>query len=236
MHSEDFRKAILSALQDDSVQKAIAAIVGESLESQIVAFRLESEHARRNISSLRQQLDQRDVELVALKRDVRQLESQMESLEQYSRRNSIRISGVAEDDSEDATQKTMSVFEGMALSHPVLPTDIDRLHRVGKRGPHPRPILVKFATYAARQRVMKARRSLNNTSFYLNEDVTRQRSQLLYQFRQLKAQRKINKVWTHDGTIIVQDSVNKIHYPRVLHEANTLLDTLKRLSTVNARS
>ena len=47
-------------------------------------------------------------------------------------------------------------------THPVRAEDIDRAHRVGKTVPgKQRPLLVKFATYRVRQRVFRAKRSLN---------------------------------------------------------------------------
>ena len=73
---------------------------------------------------------------------------------------------------------------------------------------------------------MGARSSLKDTGLYLNEDVTRPRSKMLFQLRQLKMQKKITKVWTHDGTMVVRDSVNTIHYARLLHEARALIETL----------
>jgi hypothetical protein len=228
MNSEDFATAFLSALQTPAIRDALGEILGEKMKSEMTSLRLETEQTRKEVLTLRQELKQKDKQLDDLRSNVQNLESQIESIELYSRRNSLRISGVEEIDKEDILKETMTFFEEkMNLPTPITVSDIDRVHRVGQKGHNPRPILVKFSTYAARDRVMGNRKSLENSDFYLNEDVTRQRSQLLYQFRQLKAQEKISKVWTHDGTIVVKDRANKIHYARLLHEARALIQELK---------
>ena len=229
MDSADFTKALLSALQDSAIRDALGDIVGGKLKNEMASLRAEAEQTRNEVCSLRKELKQKDADLVSLRKDVSKLESEIEYLEQYSRRNTIRICGVAEDEDEDVTQEAMAVFEKISIPKPVAPTDIDRLHRVGKKSSDkgPRPILVKFATYAARERVTKARRSLQDTDLYVNEDVTSERWKLLYKLRKLKDEKKIDKVWTHDGTVVVKDSHNKIHYARLLHEVRALIETLK---------
>ena len=228
MDSEDFATAFLSALQKPGIRDALGGIFGEKMKNEMTSLRLETEVTRKEVLALRQELKQKDKELVDLRTNVQNLESQIESIELYSRRNSIRISGVEESDKEDILKETMTIFEEkMTLPTPIAASDIDRIHRVGQKGNKPRPILVKFSNYAARDKVMGNRKSLEDTDIYLNEDVTRQRSQLLYLFRQLKAQKKISKVWTHDGTIVVKDRANKIHYARLLHEARALIEELK---------
>ena len=112
------------------------------------------------------------------------------------------------------------------------PADINRVHRSGKKSP--RSILVKFASYRAKDTVVRARKSLDGSDIYLNDDLTRQRFQLLFQLRQLKKQKRINGVWTHDGTIVVKDAVNKIHYARLLYEAENLIQRLSKTTTNSA--
>ena len=102
--------------------------------------------------------------------------------------------------------------------------DIDRVHRVGRKQGTPRPILVRFATYRARQGVYANRLRLNpkqrlgvpgrpweeaaataKTSstptpspaqpVYINEDLTKIRATLLWHARQAKIGKKIPDCW-----------------------------------------
>jgi hypothetical protein len=77
---------------------------------------------------------------------VKSLEKSMDATEQYSRRNSLRISGIPEssDENTDAIILDISHEIGSDLSLP----EIDRTHRVGKRkiNGKPRDIITKFGT------------------------------------------------------------------------------------------
>ena len=85
--------------------------------------------------------------------------------EQYSRRNSLRISGVIEDANEENVAVTLGfINKELGMATPIVERDIDRvgLHRLGpRRAANSRPILVKFATYRARQLVFKQKAYLN---------------------------------------------------------------------------
>ena len=60
-----------------------------------------------------------------------QLEAKLDDLEQYGRRNSVRISGIEEDvEGEDLAAKVKNVLTVFGLENSV---QIDRLHRVGPR-------------------------------------------------------------------------------------------------------
>ena len=91
----------------------------------------------------------------ALEKRISQAEYDNDALEQYSRRNSVRISGVNEAIDEDTDSIVMRIAE--KLDVPMSTADIDRSHRVGKINEQgrngrrrPRDILVKFSTYNAR--------------------------------------------------------------------------------------
>ena len=63
-----------------------------------------------------------------------------------------------------------------------------------------RPILVKFATYRARQAVLRARRKLKNSGISIAEDLT------FSNYKLLRAAREANKAtaaWSQDGRIFV---------------------------------
>ena len=86
-----------------------------------------------------------------------QLEEKLDYLEQYGRRNSLRISGIEEDvEGEDLPAKVKNGLTVLGLENSV---QIDRLHRVGPRPRRDtdrtqkyrsRLVLVKFANYTSR--------------------------------------------------------------------------------------
>ena len=106
------------------------------------------------------------------------------------RRNNLRISKFPESPSEDTDAIVIKIAETLNL--PLAPGDIDRSHRVGRPRSKPqRDIIVKFATFGARESLFINSKKLKNSeleSIYLNEDLTTKRSKLMFKARkQVKA-------------------------------------------------
>lgn len=213
MDATTFSKALVSALQDQEVRSSLGDIVSESV--------------RHQIDELRVQLKQKDAIIDELKRRVDTLESSNDALEQYQRRNSLRISGLPEDDNEDVLSRSLNIINNtMKVDPPIHEDDIDRVHRIGRRDSNkPRPIIIKFSTYRMRHRVMQKRRNLKNSNYFINEDLTKQRSQLLYKSRMAKKQGFIKDCWTHDGAIVFKDNTGKIRSGRNIPECDQLLSS-----------
>lgn len=119
----------------------------------------ETNDLRNEIGSLRDLIKDKNRKIENLETKVRTLESTVDDLEQYSRRNSIRISGIPEVQHEDVQSRVLDLFNHkMGVDTSI--DDVDRMHRVGKRGDRPRAVLVKFATYRAREAVYRAKKFL----------------------------------------------------------------------------
>ena len=93
---------------------------------------------------------------------IAELQDRIDSLEQCSRRNNVRISGIPE--STGAVEDTDAVVKRVGEAIGVAVTDemIDRSHRVGKPGKMGRDILDKFTSYRHRYLIMKARSNPKN--------------------------------------------------------------------------
>ena len=157
------------------------------------------------------------------------LERQEDNASQYSRRNCLRVSGLKEEDGEDTDAVLSKLFNDMDVN--ISLSEIDRAHRLGRKTPEPnqggrrpRDIIVKFATYRSRQKLFKQRKSLRDHTdlkhIFINEELTKTRSELFYQARMLAKSRCISKTWTYDGNIYVEDRQNKIHRCSALCDLN----------------
>ena len=106
---------------------------------------------------------------------VSKLETSIDTAEQYSRRNCLRIVGVPESISESTDDTVLSIAAETSadISH----TDIDRTHRISQpvEWTSPRAIIVKFATYRARNNFYRSRGNLKDNAtlkrVYINEDL-----------------------------------------------------------------
>ena len=195
---ESFSKALLMALQKEPIRAALMDINSTSFRNEIVA--------------LRKELKAKDKTIAELKDHIATLETETDNLQQYSRRNSLRISGIPESDTEDPVEKSLTLInETMKVKPKIELSDVDRIHRVGAKSANKsRPMLIKFSTYLARKRVMAARKSLNRTQVFLNEDLTRRRSNICWKARQMKKDGRIQGVWTADGNILLKTNSNRV--------------------------
>ena len=170
------------------------------------------------IKSLTEENDNLKKENTDLKARVDKIETAAEVAEQYSRRNCIRISGIPEDDSEDTDDTVLHIARAMDVDLNV--EEIVRSHRIGKpKTTKPRDIIVKLATFRVRQRLLKDRKNLKTSPYkdgrfkgvYVNEDLTKFRSGILFDSRKLAKERRIYSVWSSNGTILLKDNSNTVH-------------------------
>lgn len=148
------------------------------------------------------------------------LELDHDSLEQYGRRNILRISGIPEHPNEQTDELVLKLAEELNVS--MTKYDIDRSHRVGKidddrranrsrRPKRHRDIIVKFTSYNARYRLFQKRKELRETEneelkpIYLNEDLTKYRSGILFEARSLKRAGKLKSAYSSDGKLFIRD-------------------------------
>ena len=176
------------------------------------------------ITALEKTNDALQTENKALTSKVASLEKQIEQGEQYGRRNCLRISGLKEEANEDTDALVMSIAS--TIGSEIQISDIDRSHRVGSprhQRDRPRDVIVKFATYRPRQKFFKRRTALKDTGYrgvFVNEDLTRQRSSLLYEARKLFKSSLVKGAWSSDGTILVRDQSDRIHRINSLSDLN----------------
>ena len=114
------------------------------------------------MSELREIIKKKDNRIEKLEQSVDVLIYKLDDYEQYSRRNTLRISGIPDEEEEDVMDKMMYLINTrLELSPPITPEQIDHTHRVGKfNAEKVRPISVKFSTYRIRDQVFRNRKKL----------------------------------------------------------------------------
>lgn len=133
------------------------------------------------------------------------LRYEVDKLEQYSRRETVKITGLPESDDENVDEKVLALCS--ALSCDIKINDISVAHRNGKkvRG-KPRPVLVKFTSRRSKGALMKKRKDLKDKQGYrdvfINDDLTPMRSKLLFDCKKLSNVQRVTT--THDGRIQCQ--------------------------------
>lgn len=153
-------------------------------------------------------ISQKDETIMSLKQEVTDMAIKIDELEQYTRRNSVRITGIPETEGESCESIVLKLAnETLQLDPPLELNDIDRTHRVGRPtgDSSPRSIILKFGTYRQRRRMMNARSKLSNhmPKIYINEDLTNKRAMLCFHARKMKRDGFIKDVKTFDGRVVI---------------------------------
>ena len=133
---------------------------------------------------------------------------EIDDLEQYSRRNCLLLHGVVETNTE-CTDDIIIITCAEELGIDVKQEDLDRSHRLGKvkrNDNKPRPIIVKFARYAVRNKVFSNKKKLKGKKLLITESLTVYRMKLLDEARQKYG---VRNVWTYDGRVMYKEN-NKI--------------------------
>lgn len=131
------------------------------------------------------------------------IDKRIDDLEQYSRRNNLRVFGVHEVQGEDTDTLLLDLFRNK-LNLTITLNELDRSHRVGKPvsgSGRPRPILVKFISYRIRAQIFTNKKMLKGSNYSIKEDLTKNRSNIL---QEAIKRYGIANAWTRDGRILIK--------------------------------
>ena len=114
-----------------------------------------------------------DTELCKLREEIKRHDIAANKNERFSRRNNIRLVGVAEPSANDR-EDCIVAAEEMLRRHFGITNKVERAHRDGrKQDGKPRHILIKLLSYRDKVQVMKnARDVLKNEQFFILDDLT----------------------------------------------------------------
>ncbi|KAK9730990.1 hypothetical protein QE152_g14036 [Popillia japonica] len=194
-------------------------------EKEEIAELIGSEHIKtyRNINTnkhIEQVRQDYAVKCESMEKDKTMLLNKIDELEQYSRRNSIRVFGIPENNDENVRNKIIELCSHK-LNVNIDNTQIDRAHRVGstntansKHTSSHRGIMVKFINYEHKMLVLQNRKKLKGSKVVITEDLTSTRYKLLrnarekFGFNNAREKFGFNSAFTINGTITVKTKSN----------------------------
>ena len=217
-NDKDFIKNILIDTLEGMKDKIIGHVLhrveiieGELMEKENEHIVLKKEIQECKITN--KELNEQNNKLkIELEKESEIRKEQNNSLEQYGRRNNIRVSGLDFDnrhenahDTADGILRIINDKMGLELSM----YDIDIAHRLGKYDENKiRPVIVKFVSRQSKYNVMMNTKHLRGTKLSMNEDLTRLNQQVLSSMR-LKAKDKVVKAWSFEGKLYLKDKKDK---------------------------
>lgn len=240
---------LLFDLMSPLIRDCIAVAVGALKESVIiplvesnkelietVKFQSDTiEEQKKCLETKSKQIDTLQKELKSVYARVDSLSSETNELEQYSRRNSLRLYNLPIPDDVSTEQQltelvlrfiNSNVLKLSTSSDPAVLTshDIERCHYAG-RGK--RQLLIKFTRYHTKRRVFMSKANLkqNADKIFLSEDLTKYNHNLVMELRERFQQRAVCSYWTRDGTIFVKKG--KDDAPVRIRSANDISELFK---------
>lgn len=189
----EIEDVILQAFKKESfmqsISKSIANIIEKQFNNIISKYEAEMNVCKTEIAALKNEND-------TLKK---QCCTKIDTLEQYSRRNNIRVFGVSESENENIEDIVSDIVANkMNINLP--PNYIERCHRVGKKSGKPRPIIINFLSYKYKREVFFAKSKLKGTKLIIKEDLTALRFAAM---KDLSARFGAKSVWSRDGEVFL---------------------------------
>ncbi|KAK7489603.1 hypothetical protein BaRGS_00013016 [Batillaria attramentaria] len=211
----------------------------EEMRGEIFCLRKENDELKKDLEHFRKREEKLREIVFEAKQQAAVAERRSNDLEQYTRRNNIRIYGMSETDQEsavDCEKKVLRMFKDKLGLADIKPEHIEACHRVGQKGKprqratqqqsdqdRPRSVIVRFVSRKTAEAVLYHKKKLKNTAYVVVEDLT---SANFYRLRKCKEHPDITSAWTRRGSVFVKTSNNKI----------VQIDTLEDLDTLSVSS
>lgn len=138
-------------------------------------------------------------------------EAAVEDLQQYTRRDNIIINGLRNAVNGESEEDVFMKF--VADKFPAVeikPEEISRMHRLYVRPnadnthSNNKPLIVRFTSHNAKERLYKQRKHLKGTNIFLNEQLTSKLTSLYRDCKILLKDNFIQQLWTNDLRIFVR--------------------------------
>ena len=174
LNSPELAKLLVCSLRNIEAQVKNLFKVNEEAKISHIKMTVSLDALSKKIDELETKIKSEDEKIKLLENRVEILEEEKESqgkeiddLEQYSRRNCLLLHGVVQTNTE-CTDDIIIITCAEELGIDVKQEDLDRSHRLGKvkrNDNKPRPIVVKFARYAVRNKVFSSRKKLKGKNY-----------------------------------------------------------------------
>lgn len=185
---EIIHETIKEVLSDSSFIAAITHKVTEALDIEKV---------------IDKQCKQHKNEIEELKIQNRVLLKKVDSMEQFTRRNNIRIYGIPEENEPEDIIKTIKRATNLDFREET----IEAIHRIGKVTPAGnKAIFVRFKEHKFKEEILMNRKILKNTKIIISEDLSKDRHRTLREAVEKLGRRN---VWCLGGKIYCKDGNTK---------------------------
>ena len=136
-------------------------------------------------------------EISTIDKHNKELEIELESQQQYSRRNCLLIHDMPPQSNENTDQTVIDFFDSH-LGVSVVKSDLDRTHRLH----NPKsPIIVKFVHHNLKNAIFNNKKKLKGKNIFITESLTAKRMSCMKKLGVLRKSQLVHSFWSSDGKI-----------------------------------
>ena len=188
----------------------------DSLDQKIRSLEIENEGLKSEMIKLKNKESLLEEKLNGIQLKVDITYQKTNDVEQYTRRENLRVYGVKEKEfdnngqiiaetAEQCAQKVLSILNTkLKLNRKINSVDLAAVHRIGKfdkKNPKARSIIIRFVSRKVRDMVFEAKSGLKDSGYVIAEDLTP------YQFKLLMKTKNddsiCDKAWTKYGKVMM---------------------------------
>ncbi|KAK3106950.1 hypothetical protein FSP39_003755 [Pinctada imbricata] len=205
-----------------SINDAIKDAV-QPLNDQIKQLTTKVDDNEKQIKKLSDENDKLRSELNIAFERVDRAEADIEELEQYGRRTSLRFHNVEVADTNNTDDEIVKLCKEK-LQVDITPDDINRSHPIGRKNRHGKyQLICRFKNWKIKNKIYREKKKLKNDSsrIFVTEDLTSYRQEIVSEIAKAKRAGKVFAFWTNDGRIFIKTSSDGPKYLiRSLHDLN----------------
>ena len=134
MNDDTFKLSYLQALNDDAIVKRLQEVLLGGFKQMLDTM------SAQIIATLKDEIRQRDVTILNLKKEIKSLQVKSDDMEQWTRRGSMRIHGIPIDTEGSLDDKLLTLFNTkLKMKPPIQLEEIEVAHRLPQGRPTGRP-------------------------------------------------------------------------------------------------
>ena len=222
-------KEVFQQMKDEFLHSVSHRI--DILEGKLFEKEKENDSLKKTISKLQTEIDNRKTEIEDQKAENSKLQAQIEKsaetangkindLEQYGRRNNLKISGLPESEGDETAEMTTGIvidkLNNVIGNLNLRREDIDIAHRLGPKrnrrwGQETAParrVIIKFNSRIKRDNILRNRKLFKGTDIFVNEDLTQINQNVLACVRK-KMPDEVKQSWSINGRIFYESQTGE---------------------------
>ncbi|KAK7486001.1 hypothetical protein BaRGS_00022753 [Batillaria attramentaria] len=212
----------------------------DELRGEVFDLKQENDKLKAELKKCQNQQEKADEVVKEAKFLASVAERRANDLEQYTRRNNVRVLGVPESDresGEECESKVLKLFQDKLGLTRMGASDIEACHRIGKRERqqgqnqrqnNPRPIIVRFISRKAAEAVLANRRKMKGSGRAIVEDLTKDNFVLLTTAWDHPG---VEDAWTWRGNIFAKPAADNASIRRISRVGDLQLIPIPEITT-----